>query len=126
MTVKHLEQTVSRDANGRVLATHSHEWDEDAASARQHADAAVRQHASALQVLSDERDTLRRQLALMTTVAEKSQQSLDRLLQALEKSVESESAGIDAVTSAFAELPAALAARDEQVASQRGIRLSLK
>ena len=126
MTVKHVEMAVSRDANGRVLASHTHEWDEPDAPARQHADATARQHASALQVLSAERDMLRQKLALMTQVAEKSQQSLERLLQALEKSVESESAGIDAVTSAFAELPAALAARDEQVASQRGIRLSLK
>jgi len=108
MPVRHTEQTVSRDANGRVLATHAHEWDEPDATARQHADA--------LRALSAERDVLRQKLDLMTRVAEKSQQSLESLLQALEKSVESESAGMDAITSAFAELPAVLAARDEQVA----------
>ena len=106
--MKHVEMAVSRDANGRVLASHSHEWDEPDATARQHADA--------LQVLTAERDMLRQKLDLMTRVAERSEQSLESLLQALERSVESESAGIGAITSAFAELPATLAARDEQVA----------
>ena len=108
MTVKHVAMDVIRDEAGRVLRSESHEWNEP--------DATARQHASALAVLSDERDMLRQKLDLMTRVAERSQQSLESLLQALERSVESESAGIATITSAFAELPASLAARDEQVA----------
>src|SRR5207249_7654240 len=49
--VKHVEQHVIRDANGRVLRTESHEWPE----AQAHATA----HAAAIKALTADRDEWR-------------------------------------------------------------------